>query len=391
MLVLRLDLDWLNHSELAVARSAGRWGVPVWGLRKGGVSVAASRFSRGRVAFDTTASEDERLTRLAQIGQELSGPVLLPIDDDASVFAADHAERLREVFRMPAQQPALTRQLADKGELHRLCAERGVPTPGAYFPRSREDVDDYARSGAFPVVVKRMAAWRPARRERRSVVVASTPRELAAAYERMESPQAPNVMLQEYVPGGAGSAWIFNGYFDHASACLVGFTGVKLRQSGREDGATSLALCRPNRELRSQAVQLLEGLGYRGLVDVDYRYDPRDGRFKLLDVNPRLGSSFRLFVNSEGIDVFRALYLDLTGRPVPAGEDCGGRKWMVENFDAVAALRAAREGALTPRGWLRSLRGVNEAAWFAADDPLPFAALCLEYPLQALRRRPRSR
>jgi len=53
---------------------------------------------------------------------------------------------------------------------------------------------------------------------------------------------------------------------------------------------------------------------------VGYRFDARDGKYKLLDVNPRIGSTFRLFAAQNGLDVARALYLDVTAQPVPCAQ-----------------------------------------------------------------------
>ncbi len=81
-------------------------------------------------------------------------------------------------------------------------------------------------------------------------------------------------------------------------------------------------------------------LGFRGIVDLDLRFDPRDAQYKLLDFNPRLGAQFRLFTTGTGVDVARAAYLDLTGQPVAAGEMTPG--------PAVPGgeLRPARRGRL---------------------------------------------
>ena len=127
------------------------------------------------------------------------------------------------------------------------------------------------------------------------------------------------------------------------------------------------------------------------MVDLGWRYDARDGRYKLLDVNPRIGGTFRLFVASNGMDVARALYLDLTGQPVPAAAARDGRKWLVEPNDLQASLLYWREGALTPGQWLGSLRGVEEAAWFARDDLAPFLAMCRSAATMAAAKAARSR
>ena len=116
----------------------------------------------------------------------------------------------------------------------------------------------------------------------------------------------------------------------------------------------------------------MKAVGYRGILDIGYRFDVRDGLYKVLDVNPRIGATFRLFVGDNGMDVARALYLDLTGQAVPPSRPRIGRKWVVEDLDLASSLRYRLEGKLGLWEWLRSFRGLEEGAWFAWDDPVPF-------------------
>ena len=102
----------------------------------------------------------------------------------------------------------------------------------------------------------------------------------------------------------------------------------------------------------------------------------RDGKYKVLDINPRIGSTFRLFVGNNGLDVARAQYLDLTGQSVPLSESVEGRKWFVEDRDFVSSFRYHYEKSLTFKQWLMSFRGVQESAWFACDDLSPFLMMC---------------
>jgi predicted ATP-grasp superfamily ATP-dependent carboligase len=120
---------------------------------------------------------------------------------------------------------------------------------------------------------------------------------------------------------------------------------------------------------------LLGSLNYRGMVDLGCRYDERDGQYKLLDVNPRVGCTFRLFVDHAGMDVVRACYLDLTEQPVEAGAAEEGRKWLVENQDLMVLPQYLRDGKFTTVSWLRSLRDVRETAWFDRLDLAPFWAV----------------
>jgi predicted ATP-grasp superfamily ATP-dependent carboligase len=203
-------------------------------------------------------------------------------------------------------------------------------------------------------------------------------------------------MLQEYIPDALDANWMFNGYFDGRSECKLSFTGQKIRQSPPDAGATTLGVCLTNTSLEETTKRFMKVVGYRGILDADYRLDHRDGQYKLLDVNPRIGSSFRLFVAADGTDVLRALYLDLTGQDVPVAVSTAastattsqrsGRRWLVEPQDLRSSLIYVKRGDLTVSAWLRSLRNIDETAWWARDDPWPFVVMMTSLLAARLRR-----
>jgi predicted ATP-grasp superfamily ATP-dependent carboligase len=148
-------------------------------------------------------------------------------------------------------------------------------------------------------------------------------------------------------------------------------------------GITSLGICLRNEVLANITKTFIKAIGYRGILDIGYRHDRRDGSYKVLDINPRIGCTFRLFTATNGMDVARALYFDMTGQPVPAAAVAEGRKWMVEDFDLLSALRSWSARSLTAKDWFNSLRSVQETACFAWDDPIPFLLMgvadCCEF------------
>jgi D-aspartate ligase len=120
-------------------------------------------------------------------------------------------------------------------------------------------------------------------------------------------------------------------------------------------------------------------------MDLDYRLDKRDGRYHLLDFNPRIGAQFRLFQDEGGIDVVRALHLDLTGRGICSGPQIEGRTFIVEIQDLLASVAQYRS-VIGVKEWLLSVRSATEGAWCAVDDIFPFLLLCLWMPLRAVSR-----
>ncbi|HST32224.1 MAG TPA: hypothetical protein VLJ80_01770 [Solirubrobacteraceae bacterium] len=391
IVIFGLSRGIFHHGALGIARSAGRLGIPVHRIaRERSAPARLSRYSRGWSCIPDRASTAEILEFLHECSGSVGRALLIPIDDAASVFVDEHAQALEPDFLFPRQPEGLAQALSSKREMYELCMRHGIPTPASAFPESEAELLQYAEQGAFPTVLKCINAGDAPPSAPRVAIVEDRD-QLLAAYRRMESPQAPNLMIQEYVPGKPETIWMFNGYFDGQSACRVGFTGKKIRQTPPYTGATTLGVCLPNPTVEDATVRLMAAVGYRGILDIGYRFDQRDGQYKLLDVNPRIGGTFRLFVGENGLDVLRTMYLDLTGQEVPATTLSEGRRWIVEPWDLASSLTYWRRGDITLGEWLRSLRHVREDAWFAADDPLPFLALWAGLALYWLPRRLLSR
>ena len=382
----------LHHGVIGAIRSLGRAGVPVYGVHEDRLAPAGlSRYLSGRFVWEAADKEPAALLDgLAAMAGKIGGrPVLLCTDDRAAVFVAEHDAELRELFRLPVPPSTPPRLLADKLGLAQLCLDAGVASPEVTVPASRSDVAEFARRSRFPVMVK--LAEGSIRPEGAVLLEAGlcptsivrTAAELLALYDRVDRHGGGPLLLQAYVPGGED--WFVHAYCDERSEFLVGFTGVKLRSYPPGSGGTTLGVCRANEALLEQAQVLCRKLGYRGILDMDWRLDHGDGRYNLLDFNPRVGAQFRVFVDDHGVDVVRAMHLDLTGLSVPAGGQPEGRAFLAEQFDVLAFLAARGSGGLTLRQWWASTRGHAdlEFGWLDRGDPLPAAMLAVRSLLRA--------
>ncbi|GGU15722.1 carboxylate--amine ligase [Lentzea flava] len=384
-LVLKLDANVFHHGGLGVIRSLGRLGVPVYAVQEERFTPAgASRYLRGGWVWRPGTEDADRvrlgLLRLAdRIGRR---SVLLPTDDAGALFVAEHEAGLREAFLFPKPDPGLPRQVADKYALYELCRRFGVPCAATTRASSLGEAAEFLDTAGFPVIVKLVRPWHERGRRQRSTTLVRTREELSALFDRA---RGTSLMLQEYLPGGADADWFFHGYCDARSICRPAFTGRKRRSYPAHAGLTAFGRAEQNAELAAGARDLLARLGYRGIMDLDLRRDPRDGQYKLLDFNPRLGAQFRLFTDDTGVDVAVAAHLDLTGREIPQGRPVD-RGFLVENYDPIAAAGYWRRGELDLRTWLRSLREVDELAWFARDDLRPFGLMCARLGWRVLRR-----
>ena len=385
VLILRSD----SHGGLNIMRSLGPLGVDIYNLDSRALAPADfSRYCRGRYVWDIEhASDRESLAFLSAVRRKIGRPpILIPTTDTTARFVARWSEALRESYLFPEQPPGLVDALASKQKMYELAIRNGIPTPRCIFPKSPADVEDYLDEAAFPIMLKGIDGQRLWERTGKKMFIVNSRAELLDTYARAEDPERPNLMLQEYIPGGDNTIWMFNGYFNAESECLAGFTGKKIRQCPIHTGSTSLGICLPNPQVEETTCRFMKAIGYRGILDIGYRFDARDGLYKVLDVNPRIGATFRLFVGANGMDVARALYMDLTGQKVVSSPAREGRKWIVEDLDAVSTYRYMREGSLTLREWFNSLVGIEEAAFLSWRDPLPFLMMLMNRIPDFMRR-----
>lgn len=370
----------LHHGGVGAIRSLGRLGVPMYAITEDAYTpAAASRYLERAFVWPTTGAEDPgRLVEgLLRIGRRIGRPtVLIPTDEEAAVLIAEHQDDLAGPFLFPRVDPAMPRRLASKQGLHELCAEHGVASPSAAFPESYDEIVAFADTARFPVVAKNREAF--VRRSRPAVngTTRIATREGLLTLARDWGEQ-PGVILQEYLPREEAEDWIVHACFDADSHPLALFTGVKVRSWPPHAGMTANAYVVDNPELADLAARFVKQIGFTGIIDLDLRFDRRDGQYKLLDFNPRMGAQFRLFENESGVDVVRAMHLNLTGRAVPEGEQRAGHRFIVENIDLPALLAYRRSGYTTPHAPVKA--SGTELAWFAGDDPMPFLTMLARF------------
>ncbi len=387
-LLLKLGEYPLHHGGVGVVRSLGRCGVEVHAVTEGRFTPAAlSRHLRGRVSWSTTGSEEpaELLDRLLEVGRALGRPsVLVPTDDEAAVVVAELADQLDGPFLVPRMRwAAASRELASKEGLHAICRDLGIPTPATVFPERLSEIEEYAAQGRFPVVIKSRAAFeRHDRPTVRSSTVVRDADELRRLADGWSEPLS--LVLQEYIPRADAEDW-----FVHASTGPDGepgvvFTGVKVRSWPPHAGVTSYGLAVWNPALADRSSDLFRRLGFAGIADLDWRYDRRDGQYKLLDFNPRVGAQFRLFEDGAGIDVVRAQHLTLTGREVPEGAFPEGRRFILEDLDLRSRFAYRHEEPPAPHAGRPAT--ATEFAWLSLDDPLPVLPLLIGRAAPAVHR-----
>ncbi|GGT40694.1 carboxylate--amine ligase [Streptomyces chromofuscus] len=373
--LLRIDRNPFHHGTLGAVRSLGRAGVDVHVVADCAASpVRTSRYVRQlHPPPGPNASRDDIAEVLLRVAAGIARPaVLIPMDDASAIAVGRLRDVLAAAYLLPAIPCDLPERVADKAELASVCAASDLPHPRTLVPDSTDEAAGAAWRLGLPVVAKWSRPWLlPTETGLRSTRLVRSTQEARELYARSEE-AGSRLLLQEFLPPGPDRDWFFHGYADRSGTLRAGGPGRKLHAWPRAAGLTAVGEWSPNPEVRSLAERLVGELGYHGILDLDFRRCGTTGRYHLLDFNPRPGAQFRLFTDTAGLDVVRALHLDLTHRPLPDGAPRPGRAFVVENYAPLTALRPALGG--------------RELAWHARDDLAPGLAMSALWTRHVLRR-----
>ncbi len=358
-----------NLNGLSIARSLGRHGVPVWVATSPNIKLASySRYTRRTLPWPTgeCGAQVEYLLELAR-RHKLDGWVLFPTSDESAALLSKFHAALSCRYRVSTPTWDILRWAYDKRLTYRLAAQEKVDYPVTIYPASEADLG----ACAFPAILKPAAhiavnrftadkAWPVANRE-----------ELLARYHEARELIPPDlILLQELIPGGGESQ------FSYAALCCDGqpiasLTARRTRQYPIDFGySSSFVETLDVPEIVAPSRRLLAAIRYTGLVEIEYKFDARNGRYKLLDINPRLWTWSALGHRS-GVDFPYLLWQMMIGKPVPEQTGRTGVRWVRMSTDVPAAIHEMFRGRLSLGAYLRSLRSPVEFALMAADDPLP--------------------
>jgi D-aspartate ligase len=376
-----------DYQGLGIVRSLGRHGVPVCVVDD---ELSISRYSRYSTKYVRVADlRDERVAvdRLLEIGKRLGlgGWVLYPTREELVAAFSRNRSELSELFRVPTPEWGSVQWAWDKRNTYRLAAELGIPTPITHYPKNSDDLDQL-QSLTPPLAIKPAIKEHFLYATKAKAWCADNHSQLRAMFKKASKLVNPGeIMVQEVIPGGGAQQFAYCAFFRDGQAI-----GKMVTQRRRQH---PLQFGRASTYVESVDIPVLEELSerflrridYYGLVEMEYKLDPRDARYKLLDVNARTWGYHSLGVNA-GVDFCYMLYADQIGMPVAACKGRPGVGWVRTTTDIPAAFCALATGDTDFRSYLRSLRNCSSDAVFSLGDPLPGLAEILLIPYLAVKR-----
>jgi D-aspartate ligase len=369
-----------EHPGLGIARSLGRRGIPVCFVDDQYSISQFSRYASRVVRVSDLRDEQKTVDSVLEIGQRygLKDWVLFPTRDETVCAFARHRDKLAEFFRVTTPPWETVKWAWDKKNTYELGAQLGIPVPGTWNPRSEKDLAELC--GRLPLAIKPAVkenffyatgskAWR-----------AETPAELNDLFHKAAAQIRPEeILLQEIIPGDGRQQYSFCAFFrdgkTHSS-----LIARRMRQHPREFGrAATYVETVEAPEVEELSERFLKAIDYYGLVEVEFKQDPRDSQFKLLDVNARTWG-FHCLGAPAGVDFPYLLFADQMGETSLPSRAPAGLGWLRFITDVPTAASDLWHGHLSVRSYLQSLRNTCVESVFSWRDPMPSIAEVLMLP-----------
>jgi D-aspartate ligase len=316
------------------------------------------------------------LTNLAE-SEGLHNWLILATGDSAVCTLCKNKSSLELHYRLPIPHWDVIKYAYNKKCTYELAEQLGIQIPHTVYPESRDDAMRVARHIQFPCILKPAVMHRLYDATGNKVVKVLRKDDLAGSYERfIQSVPPSEVMIQEIIGGVPDGLYSFGSFISNQHVSYV--VANRRRQIPMEFGKGSTFVQSANiSELKDVSLRFLKRIGYYGFSEVEFIKDPRDEKYKLLEVNPRSWKWVTIMNQS------RATWMPMlfNGRYGPGGmqepdNDSAGddaiAKWIHFWQDLFVSVKEMIKGNMRVGEYVTTLKGVTEFAVASRDDPLPF-------------------
>lgn len=359
---------------LAIVRSLGRRGIPVCVVDNEHSIARFSRYTTHYIRVPGLRGEQETVDTVLEVAKRMNlrGWVLYATRDEHVAAFSKHRAALCEWFRVATPDWEVVKWAWNKWNTYQLAEKIGLCIPKTFCPRSATELEQ--TEVEFPVGIKpavkedffyatKAKAWRANNRD-----------ELRTFFARAsEHSRGNEVLIQEIIPGDGHHQYSSCLFFKDGQA-VASMEARRWRQHPPEFGrAATYVESIDHPEVREMSVRFLREINYYGLAEVEYKQDPRDGKFKLLDVNARTWG-FHALGEAAGVDFSHLLFADQVGEPVQECHGKAGIGWMRMVTDFPYSVLGLLNGQLKWGRYTESLNNLAIESVFSSEDLKPSVA-----------------
>ncbi len=366
----------LCPNGLGVIRSLGRHRIPLVGLDyQYPMPGFFSRYASSTQCPHPFHSPDQLCAFLMnRIARGDAKGILFPTSDEFVLFVSRYRDTLSKRFLFALPDEDVLESLLNKRWQYGKAQETSTPYPRTYYPTSMENVEKIKDEIEYPVIIKPCYThlWKEKAFGTKGFLVQDA-RALIEKIGHVFSTEV-DVVIQSVIPGDVTDFYEVCSYlnFFHEPLCI--FIKRKIRQYPHDMGLGSLMESVWDEKLAGIALNLFKGIHYRGIGEIEFKKDPRDSAYKMIEINARITLQNSL-ADYCGINLPLIQYADLLGESLHAParyREHARWIWAEIDYERFRELRARKE--ISTVGWLKSALTSDAHAVFGWDDMGPSLA-----------------
>jgi predicted ATP-grasp superfamily ATP-dependent carboligase len=363
----------LYETGLGVGRSLGRKGINVIGLDFKKDIGFYSRYIKALLCPHPLKEEKQFVEFLLSIAKKQKEKIVLFITaDDFLISISRNRKSLREYILMNISAENLIESIVDKYEQYKITHDAGVIVPKTFSPNNLDEVAKLKQELVYPVFVKaqEVTSWRDKIKGGRKGFFINNAQELMDIFKMVFEVEV-KAIVQELIRGPDTNHFKICCYVSQQNEILLAFTLQKIRQCPIKFGVGSVVQSIYYPELLRVGKKLFRDINYRGVGSAEFKLDEKDGKLKLIEINPRYWQQ-NILADKCGVNFPLIDYLEVTGqKPRHIVDFSVGIKWINIHLDFKSYLSYKKLRELNAWEWLNSLRGKKIFSVLAWDDIIP--------------------
>ena len=244
--------------------------------------------------------KNEFVSVLMDVANKYQSPdkklLLIGTNDFYVRLIIENAESLKEKYVFNYMTEELMNNLLVKANFYKLCEEHGIDTPKTYY-YSCAKKEPFTEKVLFPLIIKPSNGVQYYKHKfagQQKVYRVESQQELEEVIRQVNaSGYQEDLIIQDYIPGDDTYMWDSVFYMSSkGKAQLSTLAQVVLQEhTVTAIGNYTALITRYDEQLMKKLQNFLEAVGYVGFANFDLKYDERDGKFKVFEVNIRQGRS----------------------------------------------------------------------------------------------------
>lgn len=326
----------------------------------------ASRYpDRKLIAFCDASMPEKSYKAIKAELEKYQYDIVIPLNDDVAIILSQHKQNLKKLSNIAVEDWDIFQKASDKLQTMMVCMNNNIPCPLSFI-----NIQDYHTKKElvkFPVVVKPRTGCAAV-----GFHVSDNESDLSDYYYKAEQKYG-KMLIQEYIPQD-GLQYKCEMYLDRYGELKGACVFAKVRWYPIDGGSSCLNEIVNRPDIVDNCKKLLNNIGWRGYADIDLIEDSRDGKVKIMEINPRITGSVKICFEA-GVNFAKLIVDDFQGKVLEPQFDVKHKYLRYIHTDVLWFLKSPNRFKCKP-SWF-SLRNTTDQI-FSWDDLWVFFAYTLQ-------------